>query len=326
VLAGGAGVVMGTAAVLSSRSAIRPDLPTTRWYRQLPPTMAGLVDGAATVRTLRALAIVALVGLCWALATASGPVDARVVVPATTVAALLGGSLVTGDRPATPSRVSDGDRTVPGWAAVAWLAVLATIALSTSDGPVLAAVLVLHVLLLAVLTRRTPATPIGRHGPLAALMTIIGHISALGRDPSGRPALRNPVVNTAHAALPPPALWLTAVVAGLTLAGHARTPAVPTLAVATVVAGAVLRAGIFRPHFTGVLAPVAAAYGLTAAGRWLAPVDLVAFVALHAAAMAVLHRQAIARHDPRTARAVQFLPRTALVISVLTGLGVLATT
>jgi hypothetical protein len=326
VLAGGVGVVMGTAAVLSTRAATRPDLPATRWYRRLPPLVAGLVDHASTLRLLRVIAVVALVGLCGALVTASGPVDARVVVPAATVAALVGGALVTDPGPVRrvpAGKASHPAVVVPGWTAVAWSGVLVAIALSTSDGRVLAGVLVIHVAVLVALVRRTPATPVAHHGPLAALMSIVCHISPLGRDQQGHPAWRNPVVSAAHAALPPPALWLTAVVAGLALAGHARTPAVPTLAVATVVAGAVLRVGIFRPYLTGVLAPVAAAYGLVAAGRWLAPVDLAAFIAFHAVAMAVLHRQAIARHDPRTARAVQFLPRAALVVSVLTGLWVL---
>ena len=293
---------------------------------ELVVPLAGLVDSATTLRLLRTLAVVALVGLVGALVMATAPVDARVVVPAVTSAALGAGTVIFGtDHPATAASAPVPGSAVPGWTAVAWFVALALIALSTSTGPVLAGVLVAHVALLLALARRTPPTPVAHHGPLAALMAIVGHLAPLGRDQQGRPAWRNPVVNAAHAALPHPALWLTAVVAGLALAGHAPTPPVPTLAVATLGAGAVLRVGIFRPYFTGVLAPVAAAYGLIAAGRWLAPVDLLAFVALHAVAIAVLHRQAIARHDPRTARAVQFLPRTAVVISVLTGLWVLAT-
>jgi hypothetical protein len=131
-------------------------------------------------------------------------------------------------------------------------------------------------------------------------------------------------VNAAHVALPTTALWLTAVVIGLAVAASVSTLAVPLFVAATMAAGVLLRVGLIRPWLYGAVAPLAAAYGLLAGGRWLQPLDLLAFVALHAVAVAVLHRQAIARHDPRTARAVQFPARCVVVVSVLAGLAVLA--
>jgi hypothetical protein len=90
-----------------------------------------------------------------------------------------------------------------------------------------------------------------------------------------------------------------------------------------VTAGA-LRVGLIRPFLRSATVPLVAAYGAVAGGPWWPPVDLAAFVGLHVVAVAVLHRQAIARHDLRTARALQFPLRVVLVASVIGGLALLA--
>ena len=97
------------------------------------------------------------------------------------------------------------------------------------------------------------------------------------------------------------------------------------LVVTCAVVRAALRLGVIRPFFGGATVPLVAAYVTVAAGRWLRPLDLVVFVGLHAVAVAVLHRQAIARHDLRTARAVQFPMRVVIMASVLSGLWLLST-
>lgn len=330
VLAGGAVVVMGTAAVLSSRSAARPDLPATRWHRALPPPLSVWVARAAGRRALRlATLATALAGMI-AMAAAPGPIRGGVGIAVLAAAALVGGPLA---RAANPARLAcppaaDVDpttaHTAVGWPAVALLAVLSMLVLRIDDGTVLAAVWAGHLALQAVLCRLRGAGWPARGDPVEALASLVGHIAPVGRGPGGRPAWRNPVVHAAHVDLPPTAIWLTAVVVGLTLASTASVWRVPVFVAVTAAAGAVLRAGLIRAWFTGAVAPLAAAYGVLAGGRWLAPLDLCAFVGLHALAVAVLHRQAIARHDPRTARAVQFPARGAVVVSVLVGLAVLA--
>jgi hypothetical protein len=220
-----------------------------------------------------------------------------------------------------------------GWPAVMELAVLSALVLTVSDGRVLAVALAGHLVVQAALTRRRGGRWPARGDALEAVSTVAGFVAPIGRAGDGRLAWRNPVVNAAHVTPGRPAVWLTAVLAGLALTsatadGAAATPTwmLLQLTVVTLVAAAVVRAGVIRPFFLGAVGPIAAAYGLLVGGRWLPPVDLLLFVALHAVAIAVLHRQAIARHDPRAARALQFLPRAIVVVSVLTGLAVFAST
>ncbi|HSJ45890.1 MAG TPA: hypothetical protein VK923_14530 [Euzebyales bacterium] len=328
VLTAGAAVVVITAGLLSARAATRPDLPATRWHRDLPAAMTATLDRPGTRRATRLVALAgALAGLV-GLAVHDGPVQGSTGVAVLTAAALVAGPLARIVNPVRlacgPSRGSSAGPAAPGWPAVAVLAVLSVVALAVDDGRMLAAVGAGHLALQAALCRlRGPSWP-ARGDGLEALATLIGRAAPLGRRADGHLAWRNPVVNAAHVVLPRPALWLTAVVVGLTIAATASTLAVPVFLTATATAGVLLRVGLIRPWLFGVVAPLAAAYGLLAGGRWLQPVDLMAFVALHAAATAVLHRQAIARHDPRTARAVQFPARCVVVVSVLAGLAVLA--
>ncbi|MBW3604328.1 MAG: hypothetical protein KY460_05325 [Actinobacteria bacterium] len=335
VLAGGAGVVIATAAALTNRSATRPDLPTDRWHRPLP----SFVDRPVTRVTLRVGGLVTAVLLIGAVVAAGSDVH-----PAGVVALLVGVSLLAGPLPrlANPVRIglalappaTIGHGTDPdlgesvGWAAVGWLAALSALLRTVEDGRVLGAMFAGYLLLQAVLLRRRGGRRPAHSDALDATSAVVGLVAPLGRTRDGGLAWRNPVVNAAHASPGQAALWLTAVLVALALTGvggEATTAGVLVrfVAIATV-AGAVLRGGIIRAYFRGAVAPLAAAYGLLAGGRWLPPVDLVVFVALHAVAVAVLHRQAIARHDPRTARAVQFLPRLAVLTSVLGGLAAVA--
>jgi hypothetical protein len=149
---------------------------------------------------------------------------------------------------------------------------------------------------------------------------------------------RNPLVTVSHAELPPGAVDFGAVVIAASLAhavwGHPSRPSdiavnggsavILLFGVALIVAVGALRLGVIRPYLRGTTVPLVAAYGLVAAGPWWRPVDLLVFVALHVVAVGVLHRQAIARHDLRTARAVQFPLRIVLVASVVGGLALLA--
>jgi hypothetical protein len=162
---------------------------------------------------------------------------------------------------------------------------------------------------------------------------LLGHLAPVGRDPGRGPVWRNPLVAAAHAALPGSAVPFGAVIVAVSLtaalapsgpapAGGALSPAV-FIALLAVVTG-LLRLSVLRPFFRGAVIPLVAAYGLVAAGRWWRPLDLVVFVALHALAVGVLHRQALARYDLRTARAVQFPLRVTLVASVIGGLALLA--
>jgi len=328
VLGGGAAVVLATAGLLSARAATRPDLPATRWHRDLPAGMATTLDRPGTRRAARLVALaVTLAGLV-ALAVHDGPVHGSTGVAVLAAAALLAGPLARTVNPVRlacgPSQDPSPGPAAPGRPAVAVLAVLAVVLLAVDDGPVLAAAGAGHLALQAALCRlRGPSWP-ARGDGLEAVATLIGHAAPFGRRDDGRLAWRNPVVHAAHVTLPPTALGLTALMVGLAVAATASTRAVPLFVAATATAGVLLRAGLIRPWLFGVVAPLAAAYGLLAGGRWLQPVDLLAFVALHAAAVAVLHRQAIARHDPRTARAVQFPARCMVMVSVLAGLAILA--
>lgn len=324
VLTAGVAVVLATAGLLSARAATRPGLPAARWHRDLPPAMAATLDH----RGVRLLALGALLTGLGALAVHDGPVDGTTGVAVLTAAALLAGPLARAVNPvrladSPPSRATHGGP-APGWPAVVVLAVLAVVVLTVHDGRVLAAVGATHVAVQAALCRlRGPAWPATGDG-LEAMATMIGHAAPLGRRDDGRLAWRNPVVSAAHVTLPRAALWLAAVVAGLTIAATTSAPAVPVFVAAATAAGVLLQVGLIRSWFHGAAVPLAAAYGLLAGGRWLQPLDLAAFVALHAMAVAVLHRQAIARHDPRTARAVQFPARGVVVVSVVAGLAVLA--
>jgi hypothetical protein len=173
------------------------------------------------------------------------------------------------------------------------------------------------------------------------LSDLVACLAPVGRDLGGRLAWRNPLVAVAHATVPRGAVTLGAVVIAASMANAltgprsaARPGSVPAglpgdvapvlaLAASFVIVLVVLRLGVIRPFFASATIPLLAAYGIAAAGRWWPPVDLVAFAALHAVAIAVLHRQAVARHDLRTARAVQFPMRVVVLVSVLAGLALL---
>lgn len=330
LLAGGATVVVGTAAALTGRAATRPQLPTARWYRPLPPAVTAVADHPATRAAVRAAGVAVTAAVLVLLVTAQGPVDGTVAIPAVVAVSLVCGPLV---RLADPVRLLDrppsagGRAATPGSPAAVRLAALAAVALASDDGEVLATALVVHLVTMAVLTaRHGPAVHV-RHDPFEALAGLVAPLAPVGRDPTGRLAWRNPLVATAHTPQPAAAAWLTAVLMGLALhpgAPGAGAGELATAAVAAVAGRLVLRLGVIRAWFTGVLAPLAAAHGLLASGRWLAPLDLVAFVGLHAVAVAVLHRQAFSRHDLRAARAVQLPPRLAVLASVLAGLAVSA--
>lgn len=332
LLAGGATVVVGTAAALTGRAATRPDLPATRWHRPLPPGLTAAADHPATRAAVRAAGVAVTATTLVLLVTAGRPVDGTVAVPVVVAASMLCAPLV---RLANPVRLLDrpaggpGPTAAahPGPPAVVGLALLAAVALASDDGRVLAVALAAHLLAQGVLAVRHGPAAHARHDPFEAVAALVAPLAPIGRDPDGRLAWRNPLVTTAHTTYPTAAAWLTAVLMGMALhLGAPGTGARPvvTAAVAALAGRLVLRLGVIRGWFTGVLAPLAAAHGLLASGRWLAPLDLVAFVGLHAVAMAVLHRQALSRHDLRAARAVQLPPRLAVLVSVLAGLAVTA--
>jgi hypothetical protein len=221
--------------------------------------------------------------------------------------------------------------------ATAWLLALCALLLTTRDPRVLAATAAIHVAVQAVRARRRR----GALDPLEVLSDLVACLAPVGRDLGGRHAWRNPLVAVAHATVPRGAVTLGAVVIAASMANAltgprsaARPDSVPAgvpgdmapviaLAASFALILVVLRLGVIRPFFASATIPLVAAYGIAAAGRWWPPVDLVAFAALHAVAIAVLHRQAIARHDLRTARAVQFPMRVVVLVSVLSGLTLL---
>lgn len=328
VLAVGAGVVLATAGTLSARAATRPDLPATRWHRDLPAGITATLDRPSSRYAARLLALIAVAGALLAAALSDRPVDATAALAWLTAVGLVAGPLLRALNPVRLAAAWTGRTATvaaPGASAVVSLAAVSLVLLTVDDGRVLAAVALVHLGVQAALCRRRGAAWAARGDGVEALATLVGHAAPLGRRGGGRLAWRNPVVNAAHVTLPAAALWLTAVVVGVAVARPvAPVLVVPVFVAATTAAGALLRLGFIRPWFHGAAAPLAAAYGLVAGGRWLGPLDLVVFTLLHAAAVAVLHRQAIARHDPRTARAVQFPPRCVVVVSVLVGLMVLA--
>jgi hypothetical protein len=225
------------------------------------------------------------------------------------------------------------------------LLALCAILLSTEDPRLLGAAAVAHVSVQVALARWRP----GALDPLDVLSDLVARLALVGRDLEGRLAWRNPLVAVAHTAVPRGAVPLGAVVIATSMTHALAGPGAPrsdgdsgtrsmvalaggmlddvaavTALIATfVVVLVVLRLGVIRPFFASATVPLITAYGTVAAGRWLRPLDLVTFVALHAVAVAVLHRQAIARHDLRTARAVQFPMRVVVLLSVLTGLTLL---
>ncbi|CAN5793055.1 hypothetical protein BH23ACT10_BH23ACT10_28150 [soil metagenome] len=334
-------MVIATAAALTNRSTTRPELPSQRWYRPLPLPLATAAEHTVVRTVLRCGALLIVAALLGVIATTDAHVHGGIVIAGVVALAVLAGPL---PRIANPVRLgsargaAQGDPVnrdaiddAVGWPAVVSLVVLAAVVLTVRDGRLLAAVLGSYLLVQNALTRWRGCRWPARGDAIEAVSAVAGLIAPLGHATDGRLAWRNPVVNAAHATPGPPALWLTAVLAALAITGTVATgstsqPPVPLLqfAAATAIAAAVLRAGLFRGYFLGAVGPIAAAYGLLTGGRWLAPLDLMVFVALHALAITVMHRQAIARHDPRTSRAVQFLPRAAVVTSVLAGLAVFA--
>lgn len=332
VLAAGAGTVVVTAAVLSGRAARNPELPEQRWSRPLPPVAARVAGARSTRTVLRWLGLVgAAVGIV-TLAARVTPADGLVVLPVVTALSLIAGTAVDLANPlSTGGPAGPGSVDLRG--ASVWLSLLCAVALSTPHPRALAVAAAGHLLAQAILTRRTGR----RADPVGALAELLGHLAPVGRDTGGGPAWRNPLVTAAHATLSSNAVTFGAVVIAAslthaaapraaTLAGHGvvarAAPVLLFVALVAVVAG-VLRLCVIRPFFRGAIIPLVAAYGLVAGGRWWPPADLVVFVALHALAVGVLHRQALARHDLRTARAVQFPLRVALLASVLAGLALL---
>lgn len=336
VLAGGASVVMGTAAILSSRAMTRPVLPASRWHRPLPPTVRTRVDRPFTRAALGVVGLLMVGAAMAALATSDARVHAGTAVGGITIVAALLGPPVRWLNPVrlASSTAAGGRGTTPtstqaiGWPAVAWLGGVAAVVVAVDDGRVLVAVLAVVLVGQVALARRYGPRWHVHGDPYDAVVTFVAQMAPLGRDADGRLGWRNPIVNAAHTVAPPAVLGMTAILVGLALtevgvADPIAHPATMLLvfAVTTAAAGATLWVGIIRPYMRGALAPMVTAYGVLLAGApplW--PLALVAFVGLHAVAVAVLHRQAIARHDPRTARAVQFPARSVVVVSVLAGL------
>lgn len=342
----GAGAVICTAAALSSRAVGRFDLPAERWQRPLPARVATLLDGRAVTVSLHVTGLVVVAALIthWA---ASGRIARGGVVMAGVIAlSLLLGPLVCRCNPARLVHRRDADAAatpcdtapLPGGTAVpaiAWLAGLGALVLATRDGAALAVCLGGYLVAQAAAAHRYGPAWHHRGDALEVLASTIAVMAPIGRDAAGRLAVRNPVVSTAHAPLPATILWLGAVVVATALGRTVLTPdagttgaalvasvfgAAAVLAVLVLAVGLLLRVTIIRPFFVPAVVPLTAAHGVLAAGRWLPPVDLAVFVILHSVAIAVLHRQAVARHDLRTARAVQLPPRLAVLVSVLGGL------
>lgn len=353
LLVGGAGAVIATAAALSGRAARKPELPTERWSRPLPPVLVRAVDARATRMLLRGIGLLATIAGIVALAGRDAPTDGLIAIPVITVVSLVVGPVYRLVNPVralaailaltslrAPDAVAPTDhhgrnppRTAPGiQGAAIWLIVLCVIALSTRDARLLAATALVFVLVQAVLRRGESSDP------FETLAALLGHLAPMGRDAQRQLVWRNPLVAVSHAVLPPGAVRFGAVVIAASLAHTAwrhpawrsdlepfggAAPAVLLGLVLAVTAGA-LRLCVIRPFFRSAIVPLVAAYGAVAAAPWWPPVHLVAFVGLHVVAVAVLHRQAIARHDLRTARAVQFPLRVVLVVSVISGLALLA--
>jgi hypothetical protein len=333
VLAGGAGAVVGTAAALSGWAAHRPDLPTHRWSRLAPATLVRIADARATHAVLRALGFVGVVAGIVTLARRDAPVEGLAVIPLLTGLSLIAGPLVRLINP-LPAARSRGTDHLPRdgrdlRVAATWLLALCAIALSTRSPRVMAVTAAGYVLLQA-----TAAWCAGRRDdPFEAYAELVGHLAPIGRDHDRRLVWRNPLVATAHATPPRGAVVFGAVVIAASLTSAATSQpetlpdggAIPALlfGVTLVVVVGALRLSVIRSFFRSATIPLVAAYGVVAAGRWWQPVDLLVFVALHTIAVAVLHRQALARYDLRTARAVQFPLRVVFVASVVGGLALL---
>ncbi|HSK96485.1 MAG TPA: hypothetical protein VK891_07720 [Euzebyales bacterium] len=339
MLAAGAGAVVATAGVLSGRAARHPDLPAQRWTRPLPAAVARMADARATRFALWGLGLAGAIAGIALLAGHDAPVDGLAVLPLVTALALVAGPVLHLVNPLGDTRfVVDGDGQADQEGndlrgATLWLVALCAIALSTRTPQALAVTATVYLLAQAATTWR-----LGRHtDALGTLAALLGHLAPVGRGDAGRPVWRNPLVAAAHAALPGGVIPFGAVVIAASLT-HAllhpvarvdpafvgvATPVALFAAVAVAAAG-LLGLCVLRPFFRGTIIPLVAAYGLVAAGRWVPPFDLLAFVGLHALAVGVLHRQALARYDLRTARAVQFPLRVALVASVMAGLALLA--
>jgi hypothetical protein len=341
VLAGGVGAVVATAAALSARAAHHPELPARRWSRPLPAALRRGADARVTRLALRALGLGAGVVGVLALAGHGAPVDGFVAIAVLTGAAMVAGPVhrlfdPIRTQPGAPNdhhghhTPHDHAATGPGTnlRAAAWLIVFCAIALSIHDPRLLAATATGYVLLRLAGRWRGDGD---RDDPVATHADLIAHLAPVGRDRDGLLAWRNPLVTVAHASLPRGAVGFAAVViaASLTHAALQRAqldgPATAVLLFAVILAGVAgaLRLAVIRPFLRSTTVPLMAAYGVTAAGRWLPPVDLIAFVTLHVVAVGILHRQTLARYDLRTARAVQFPLRVVFVVSVVSGLAVL---
>jgi hypothetical protein len=339
LLAAGAGTVVATAGALSGRAARNPELPAQRWSRPLPAAVVRVADARATRVAVRGLGLAGAVAGIVVLAGRDAPVNGLAVIPVLTALSLVAGPALHLVNPLGATRVTVGTdpQTWEGGhgmrGATVWLIGLCALALATRSPRVLAVTAAAHLLAQAATTWRTGR----RTDPVGMLADLLGQLAPVGRDHHGRAVWRNPLVAAAHAALPGGAVTFGAVIIAASLTHALSQPvgladpqivgaATPVVVFATtlaVVAG-VLKLCVLRPYFRGAIIPLVAAYGLVAAGRWWRPWDLVVFVGLHALAVGVLHRQALARYDLRTARAVQFPLRVALVASVTTGLTLLA--
>jgi hypothetical protein len=217
-------------------------------------------------------------------------------------------------------------------AAVA-LAALGAVLVSTTDPRLVASAFAVHLTVHACLGLLWGGGWYRRGDPLEVLTGLAAHLAPVGRDVDRRLVWRNPVVAAAHASPPRGVLLVTAVTMAIAVSqattGAAaeswpallgRAGPVVVLTATLMVTWSALRLAVIREFFRSAALPVMVAYALLAGGRWLAPVDLVVFVALHTFSVVLLHRQALARHDLRTARALQFPPRVLLIASVVVGL------
>lgn len=345
LLVGGAGAVIGTAAALSGLAARSPELPAGRWSAPLPAMLVRIADARTTRTLLRIAGLAATVAGIIALAGHDAPADGLVAIAVLSALSLVCGPVyrlvnpvralaALRDEPPTDRDGNDsptGHRDALG--AALWLVAMCAIALSTRNSELLAATAGAYVLLQTLLLWLQRGR---RVDPFETLAALLGHLAPIGRDDHRRLVVRNPLVAISHAELAPGSVRFGAVVVAASLA-HAALgyftwrrgipfggEATVVFGVALAVVAGVLRLSVIRPFFRSATVPLVAAYGVVAAGPWWRPLDLLVFVALHVVAVGVLHRQAIVRYDLRTARAVQFPLRIALVASVVGGLALLA--
>lgn len=331
--------VLLTAGVLSSRPRARRGELAALAPTPLPPPVGAALDMVAVAAgpALRAVAALAVTGGLLLGATAALHTTLVVVwLLALGLALTLGVPWRPTGLPQPPAPTwAPALPPGPAWGAALACAALAA-ALTAAAGQPMPTLAALAVLLLVSLGAHAAA-----RDPFVVLTGVAGGLAWVRRIPVGsseptvRWALASPLPPLMRLEPAPGTALLLAVLIGVSAGSLAPPPATPAPGVTGLLAGVAgaalaVRLTLIRPYLLGAGVAVTAGWTLAAQVRWGlevldAPPVWGVTLALgllllgHLTAVAAAHRAALARHDPRAARAVQFPLRSGLTLSAALG-------